>query len=134
MGTVGDTLGARIAAFVIDSVLIGVVFGLLGAILAVAGGRAGTLLAVVLAPIGFLYFVYMEGAYGQTLGKMAMNIVVVKQDGSACDYVDSLIRNVLRIVDAFPFLYLLGIVVIAVTDEGQRVGDIAASTVVAKTA
>jgi uncharacterized RDD family membrane protein YckC len=37
---------------------------------------------------------------------------------------------VLRIVDALPTLYLIGLVVIYVSDEGQRVGDIAASTVV----
>lgn len=56
--------------------------------------------------------------------------VVVKADGSDCDYAASLVRNVLRVVDALPTLYIIGLVVIFFSDEGQRVGDIAASTVV----
>ena len=53
-----------------------------------------------------------------------------EDDGSDYDYVASLIRNVLRVVDALPAFYIVGLVVILVSDEGQRVGDIAASTAV----
>ena len=40
----------------------------------------------------------------------------------------------LRIVDVLPFLYLLGLLVIAVTPRNQRIGDLAASTLVVSNA
>lgn len=132
MGTVDETLLARIVAFVVDSLLVGVVGGVFFSIVATISPRLASLLALPFGLLGLIYWVYFEGAYGQTLGKMAMNIVVVKDDGSDCDYVASLIRNVLRVVDALPTFYIIGLVVIFLSDEGQRVGDLAASTVVVK--
>ena len=132
METVDETLLARIVAFVVDSLLVGIVGGLLVGIVAAVSPRLASFLTLPFGLLGLFYWVYFEGAYGQTLGKMAMDIVVVKDDGSDCDYVASLVRNVLRIVDALPTFYIVGLVVIYVSDEGQRVGDIAASTVVVK--
>jgi uncharacterized RDD family membrane protein YckC len=42
------------------------------------------------------------------------------------------IRTVLRIVDGLPFLYLLGLIVVAVSKQNQRIGDMAAGTLVVK--
>jgi uncharacterized RDD family membrane protein YckC len=64
---------------------------------------------------------------------MALDIVVVTEDGGAIDYKPAAIRTVLRIVDALPFLYVLGLVLIVVTDRNQRLGDIVADTVVVRT-
>jgi uncharacterized RDD family membrane protein YckC len=130
METVDETLLARIIAFVVDSILVGIVGGLLVGIATAVSPRLASFLTLPFGLLGLLYWVYFEGAYGQTLGKMAMDVVVVKDDGSDCDYAASLVRNVLRIVDALPTFYIVGLVVIYVSDEGQRVGDIAASTVV----
>ena len=75
------------------------------------------------------YHTYFEGEYGQTLGKKALNIVVVMEDGEPCDYQAAAIRNVIRLIDSFMF-YLVGIIFIIVTDDNQRLGDIVGDTVV----
>ncbi len=79
----------------------------------------------------FAYFVLMEGAYGQTVGKMAVKIKVTREDGSKIDYADAAVRNVLRIIDGI-VAYLIGALLIWSSDEKQRLGDRAAHTVVVK--
>jgi len=87
--------------------------------------------------IGFLvefgYFIFLEAASkGQTLGKMALSIRVVDKDtGEGIGWGQSLIRNLLRIID-FLFAGLIGIILIASSDENQRLGDKAANTIVIK--
>lgn len=150
MGTEGDTLGKRILALIVDAILLGIVFFVLFALLggalfgSIAGGgppgpgaagamAGGVVLIQGLSFVLFMgYYVVLEGMMGQTLGKKLLGIVVVKEDGSECDFVASLIRNLLRIVDGF-FLYLVGLIVILLTDRNQRIGDLAGSTVVVET-
>jgi uncharacterized RDD family membrane protein YckC len=57
----------------------------------------------------------------------------VKADGSVFDWSGALIRNVLRLVDGLPFLYLVGIITIAASKKKQRLGDMAAGTLVVRT-
>jgi uncharacterized RDD family membrane protein YckC len=75
------------------------------------------------------YFTYMEGSSGQTLGKRLLRIKVVKENGKPLTYVDAFVRTLLRIVDGM-FAYLIGFIVIVATDKKQRVGDMAAGTIV----
>jgi len=80
--------------------------------------------------ISFLYFTLLEGRYGQTIGKMALNIKVVREaDGMPIDYSEAAVRTVLRIIDGL-FDYLLGAIFIWTSDRKQRLGDRAAHTVV----
>lgn len=145
----GD-LGSRIVAGIVDYVIIGVITGILAILLFV-----GTAASVVAGPgmvFGFsgwvsgvlgilgvmwllwlIYFTYFEGTSGQTIGKKLTHIRVIKEDGSRCDFGSALVRNVLRIVDHLPFLYILGIILIAATDKRQRLGDMLAKTIVVKT-
>ncbi|WP_435144775.1 RDD family protein [Halobaculum sp. P14] len=144
METHGDVIGARILAFIIDSVLIGVVsfvlllvFGALGAGLGGEEGAAGAvlLLAPLFIVLQYGYFIYLEGDRGQTFGKQLLDIVVVKEDGSDCDFGAAAVRNILRIVDQLGILvpYLVGLILIFLTDDHQRIGDLVADTVVVKT-
>jgi uncharacterized RDD family membrane protein YckC len=130
MGTEGDVVWRRIVAIIIDVVLIGVVST---AIIVVLGqirlGVLGNLFGLI---IGFGYYIYLEGTYGQTIGKMALDIVVVTEDGDPIDYGPAAIRTLLRIVDILPAFYLVGIVAVLVTDRKQRLGDIVADTVVVR--
>jgi len=80
-----------------------------------------------------IYFSYFEGTSGQTIGKKVTNIRVVKEDGSRCDFGSALVRNILRIVDHLPSLYILGIILVAATEKKQRLGDMLAKTIVVKT-
>lgn len=130
MDTEGDVIWRRAVAVIIDIILIGVVTAVLGGVLAQA--RLATLASLIGLVISFGYYIYLEGNYGQTIGKMALGIVVVTEDGDPIDYGPAAIRTVLRIIDALPFLYLLGIVLVFVTDRKQRLGDIAADTVVVR--
>lgn len=129
MGTEDDVVLQRIVAFVVDAVLLGVVDGLLAVALGTVSEALGWLAVVALT---FGYFTYFEGAYGQTLGKMVMDVVVVTERGEPCTFEKAAIRTVLRIVDGLPAFYLVGLVVIFLTDERQRVGDLAADTVVVR--
>jgi uncharacterized RDD family membrane protein YckC len=83
--------------------------------------------------IGFflVYFVYLEGSRGQTVGKMITKIKVVREDGGKIDMKQALIRNVLRIIDGIAF-YLVGAIFISRSDKKQRLGDSVAKTVVVK--
>lgn len=81
----------------------------------------------------FGYRAFFEATYGQTFGKKAVDIVVIKEDGEPCDWSASISRNVIRIIDSFLF-YLVGMVVILLTEDNQRLGDIVASTIVTKVA
>jgi uncharacterized RDD family membrane protein YckC len=53
-------------------------------------------------------------------------------DGSKCTFDAALIRNILRIIDALLIIYIVGIVLIAVTPMKQRLGDIVSNTLVVK--
>ena len=80
--------------------------------------------------IWFLYFTLLEGHYGQTIGKMALNIKVVREeDGMPIDYGEAAVRTVLRIIDGL-FDYLIGAIFIWTSDKEQRLGDRVAHTVV----
>ena len=86
------------------------------------------------AAIGFGYFVAMESIWAATLGKLLLGIRVVRQDGSRCSFGSVLVRNVMRIVDAFPYLipYLAGFIVLVGNDGQRRLGDMAAGTTVVR--
>jgi uncharacterized RDD family membrane protein YckC len=88
----------------------------------------------ILAIGGFLvlmgYPILAEGFGGRTLGKAAMGIVVVSADGTPASFLAAVIRNLVRLVDALPGLYLVGYISILATSRNQRVGDLAAGTLV----
>lgn len=83
--------------------------------------------------VGSLYHVLLEGSRGQTVGKKAVGIAVVLDDGSRCTYRAATIRTALRFVDALPVAYLAGLLSIVRTEQRQRLGDLIANTVVVRT-
>lgn len=126
------TFWSRVGAVIVDAILIGIVASLLAGLLSGNPISSAQISSVLTALLTFAYFTYMEGTYGQTLGKKLLGLVVVTEDGGDCDMTDAAIRNLLRFVDALPFAYLLGAVVIFLSDEDQRLGDLVADTVVAR--
>lgn len=97
------------------------------------------LLWVLLALSGavtFSYFTLLEGRYGQTIGKKVVRIKVVhagnrlgEGEGAPIGYTQAAQRNVLRLLDG-QFCYLVGALLIWSPGKKQRLGDIAAHTVV----
>ena len=82
--------------------------------------------------IAMAYYVVMEVTSGGTIGKKVMGLkVVMAGGGGAISWQASIIRNLLRIVDGL-FFYLVGAIVIWVSKSRQRLGDMAAKTLVVR--
>lgn len=79
----------------------------------------------------FSYYVFMEGIYGATVGKMFSGLRVIYLRGRGCDFTASIIRTVLRLVDAFCF-YIVAFLFVILTKGRQRLGDLAAQTSVVR--
>src|SRR5258708_21850379 len=88
-----------------------------------------------------LYFVISTGygiAFewlwrGQTIGKRVLRLRVMDAQGLHLQWNQVVLRNLLRFVDALPIFYLVGGAVSMLTPNGQRLGDLAANTVVVRT-
>ncbi len=132
----GDVLGRRIAATLID---IGILFVLLALVAGLFGNetasdasvavkvRGGPMVLFLL--LAFAYFVATEKLSGQTIGKRVMKLRVVGSDGAQPSTRAVLLRNVLRFVDWLPFFYVVGLIAVFATGERrQRLGDIVAKT------
>lgn len=78
------------------------------------------------------YHTVFEWQFGKTIGKALVNIRVTTEKGSSLTLGSSLIRNVLRLVDWLPALYLVGIVGMIVSDQRKRLGDRVAGTTVVR--
>ncbi len=89
-----------------------------------------SLLLIIL--LWIFYGILLETWKGQTVGKMILGIIVVKENGEPCDFLAALLINVMRIIDYLPTLYILGFIVMAITEKRQRLGDRLAGTVVVK--
>lgn len=77
----------------------------------------------------FFVFSYLEGRYGKTPGKWVLGIQVLGTDLTPCGFGRALIRNILTFVDGF-FNFMVGVMIIALHENWQRIGDMAARTVV----
>lgn len=138
-------VGSRLLAAVVDT---GILMGLataaaiVAAVLASYGispraGVSGGWVAALLATAGFAlwngYFILFEGLRaGQTPGKRFAGIRVVQDTGHPVTLGSAAIRNLLRIADALPPPYLLGLALVAFHPRGKRLGDLVAGTVVVR--
>ena len=138
-------LGNRFLAQLIDwAFKLIVLFGvwILVAIIAAAAGIHGSWMNAVgnffLAVMGLLLFaaffaydIYFEGyGNGQTPGKRFLGIRVVRDTGGPIDSAAAAIRNLVGLADFLPMFYLLGGFVILLNGRSQRLGDMAAGTIV----
>ncbi|HEV7237477.1 MAG TPA: RDD family protein, partial [Ktedonobacteraceae bacterium] len=108
-----------------DTIIIGVIGGLLSFIFRDAPGLGGSIVGV----LALVYYIVMEATQGATLGKMALGLRVVKVNGSPISWTESIVRNLLRIIDGL-FVYLVGAIFVWTSPLKQRLGDRAAQTVV----
>lgn len=131
-------LGSRLIATIVDTVIQVVVgFALVLATVAVAGDQGGTGLVVFLAITMFVlvwgYYPLWEGLWqGRTPGKRTQGLRVVTVNGSPAGWGPILLRNLIRIVDFLPSFYGIGAIVMLVSRRSQRLGDLAAGTVVVR--
>lgn len=79
----------------------------------------------------FAYFSLFEGFWnGQTLGKKMLRLRVRMVDGTPVTLGAALYRNLMRPADFLPLFYLAGLATIFLNERSQRLGDLAAGTLV----
>jgi uncharacterized RDD family membrane protein YckC len=138
-------LGSRILAFALDLLLLALIlsaesvatwiafaalqgFGEAGSV--IFPWVAGTLLVVAFATV-WGYFIVLEAATsGRTPGKRRLGIRVVREDGGRIGVLDAVVRNVVLLVDLLPGTFAVGIASILLSPRQQRLGDLAAGTIV----
>ncbi|MCL1791962.1 MAG: RDD family protein [Peptococcaceae bacterium] len=136
-------LGSRAAAFLIDTLIIYTILLCLSISIVSLGepGNWGSfsgflfdwLYAVILVIVFFInfgYFALFEYFWaGQTLGKRILGLQVVGKNGEPITFISAIIRNFLRLIDSM-FFYAAGVGFIFIHPRHQRLGDLAAGTIV----
>jgi len=125
-------LGSRAVAGGVDLVLKALlVIALLIACFAGLGQVGAFIILPLAATVVLLYDVAFEClAAGRTPGKRMSGLRVVRSSGRPVDFMASMVRNVLRLVDGLPLSFIPTIVSVIATRRNQRPGDLAADTVV----
>lgn len=124
---------SRAMAFVLDAIVIGTA----GVALLFAAGLLGAIRDALLGPMLIAMFFIWWGygaacevfANGRTAGKGALGLRVVSETGLSINPAQAILRNLLRVVDVAP-PFFPGVVTMAFTRRLQRLGDLAAGTVV----
>ena len=130
-------VGDRILAYIIDALIVGAYYLLSWLLLAglVAAGMSEAAVVVVfflliLLPALFYHLVCEVFLNGQSLGKKARKIRVMRLDGREPTLGNYVLRWLLRLVDIGLASGLVGLLCILMTKHSQRLGDLAAGTTV----
>ncbi len=123
----------RSLAYTIDWLVRGAAVFLISMTLRHSGLGWGLTLVLYFLLEWFYPVVFEVWRGGQTPGKKAMKLKVINDDGTPIDFAGSLIRNLLRAVDFLPAFYVAGIVASLCNRRFQRLGDLAAGTLVVYT-
>jgi uncharacterized RDD family membrane protein YckC len=135
-------LGSRALAYLLDALIIFLfwmtallaysVVGDLWKQLSAASPVAQVIAVALFFMSGWAYDVAWEVATGgQTPGKRALGLRVVRLDGAPVGLIDSAVRNLTRVLE-LPLLYAPGVLAVAFTPRHQRLGDLLAGTAVVK--
>lgn len=121
----------RLLAWMVDLLLRSIISILLFMVLAMLG-KMGIGLALILTfLLEWFYPVYFElSRQGQTPGKKMLDLYVAQEDASPVTPSASIVRNLLRVVDFLPLFYGFGFASMLLNRRFQRLGDLAANTVV----
>jgi uncharacterized RDD family membrane protein YckC len=125
----------RTLAWAVDGAIVmtaSMVIGRASAALAVVGADWSNALAVLLYfAVSVAYGMAFEWYWrGQTPGKRLCGLRVVDVQGLRLRPAQVVLRNLLRSIDFLPAAYLVGVAACLLSREGQRLGDLAANTVV----
>jgi len=137
-------IGSRFLAALVDTSIVlimqVIILGSIFLLLSIVDGTAFLIDATgwILALLGLISFILLWGYYigfelfwnGQTPGKRWIGLRVIRVDGTPITVSESIIRNLVRIVDLLPFAYGVGVVTMFVNENSRRLGDITAGTVV----
>lgn len=137
-------VGSRFIALLVDTLIWGAGLFILGLIVwmlspALAAFSnisyqwAAALFTFVLFLLNWGYFTLFEAfGNGRTPGKRVAHIRVIQRSGRPIGLIESMARNFVRYIDQIPFFYAVGVIVMFVTRQHQRLGDLAAGTLVVR--
>lgn len=122
----------RALAYALDLIArIAIYLALLQALTLLFGGAGYAILMLVTFVLSWFYMVLFEVLMqGRTPGKWALGLRVVAADGAPVGWMASFTRNLLRVVDALPVGYAVGLVTCLIDPWGRRLGDMVAGTLV----
>jgi uncharacterized RDD family membrane protein YckC len=132
-------IGSRFIAAVCDFTIQAATILAAGLVLGVVGnggdesGWSVAVFTIVFFLVFFGYDVLFEvRSRGRTPGKRWTGLRVVRTGGHPVTFVPSCVRNVMRLIDILPFFYGIGMFSIFVTRQNQRLGDLAAGTLIVR--
>jgi len=131
-------VGERILAFILDGFVIafyGIAVGMLIFTFSLNESEIIFILLMLIfifIPFFFYHFLMEVFFNGQSIGKMAMKIKVIRLDGESPSIGNYLLRWLLRLVDIGISQGGIAVLTILLSEKGQRLGDIAAGTTVVK--
>jgi uncharacterized RDD family membrane protein YckC len=138
-------IGSRFIALLVDYLIWGAGFLVLiflallllpgiGTFSKVSSQWAAAIVIFIVFLLNWGYFTLFEAFWnGRTPGKRVARIRVIQRSGRAIGLFESMARNLIRYVDQFPFpLHLVGVICMFVTRQHQRLGDLAAGTLVVR--
>ncbi len=117
--------GRRLGAYLIDAVIVNLVLSPLYLII-----PDFNLVNMIFLVLYTLYYVFMVGMYGATLGKMILKIRIVKEDGAKVSFVDAFIRELASYISAV--VLFLGYLWVLWDPKKQAWHDKVAHTVVVR--
>ncbi len=124
----------RVVAYLIDAIVLAIPTVLLGALFGLSMRGAGDLNMgsnVASLVIGWLYFSIMESSErGATLGKMAVGLRVVTEQGGRLSFANATGRYFAKFISAI--LIGIGFLMVAFTDRKRGLHDMIAGTLVVK--
>ena len=132
------SVGDRIVAAILDNIILGAwIFACVLIFFQIYDnsnqpGPVATVILVLLAGIPYVFYNLICEVFfnGQSIGKKARDIRVMRLDGTAPRLADYLMRWLLRVVDTVLFSGLVAVITIVANGRGQRLGDMAAGTTV----
>lgn len=104
-----------------------------GDILSEMSGFGLAILIGVISSVNLGYFIASERLLdGQSAGKRIIGLRVVREGGYALSWPDTIVRNVARVVDMLPGVYLVALLSVLLSRRGKRLGDFMAGTIVVR--
>ena len=123
------SLGERMLATFFDLLIIGV-YAILGTFIIALFSPGAIFWLLYLLPVYFYTLFFELAFHGQTFGKKIMKLKVVHCEGRSVPFSSYLLRWLMRIVDIWLSFGSIGTLAIIFSTKGQRIGDIAANTIV----
>jgi uncharacterized RDD family membrane protein YckC len=139
-------IGSRFLAALVDTILILILQAVVNIPLILLANlwlddlvdNNSSLLVWLFAIAGFVAFIFFWGYYiffemiwnGQSPGKRWVGLQVIRTNGTPITLAESIIRNLIRLVDFLPAYYGVGIVTMFINEQSRRLGDLAAGTLV----